>query len=102
MSSLVLSPKSWRSHLSGSGGIGQLRYTEPDNYINAVVRAGDQEGRRIGQLVMDEVRRWLVGHAIHNAPMTLTVVDINTAAIDLYRRCNFDLDREVEVLIRHF
>jgi len=83
-------------------GIALLRYTEPDNYINAVVRAGDQRGRYIGQLVMDDARRWLVTHDIHDAPMTLTVVDTNTAAIDLYRRCNSKLDREVEVLIRHF
>ncbi len=83
-------------------GIGLLRYTEPDNYINAVVRAGDQKRRRIGQLVMDEARRRLAIHPIHNAPMTLTVVDTNRAAIDLYRRCNFDLDREVVVLIRRF
>jgi ribosomal protein S18 acetylase RimI-like enzyme len=83
-------------------GIGLLRYTEPNNYINAVVRAGDQRGRRIGQLVMDEARRCLVTHAKSDAPMTLTVVDKNTAAIELYRRCNFDIDREVTVLIRHF
>jgi ribosomal protein S18 acetylase RimI-like enzyme len=83
-------------------GIGLLRFTEPNNYINAVVRAGDQRGRRIGQLVMDEARRCLVTHGKSDAPMTLTVVDTNTAATELYRRCNFDIDREVTVLIRHF
>lgn len=82
--------------------IGLLRYTEPNNYINAVVRAGGQKGRRIGQLVMDEARRCLVSQSTNDAPMSLTVVDTNTAAIELYRRCNFETDREVTVLIRHF
>lgn len=82
-------------------GIGLLRYTEPDNYINAVVRAGGQKGRGIGRLVMDEARRCLVTNGKYDAPMTLTVVDTNTAAIELYRRCNFEIDRQVTVLIRH-
>ncbi|WP_374308846.1 GNAT family N-acetyltransferase [Dongia sp.] len=83
-------------------GIGLLRYTEPDNYINAVVRAGGQKGRGIGRLVMDEARRCLVTNGRNDAPMTLTVVDTNAAAIELYRRCNFEIDREVAVLIRRF
>ena len=109
----VPKPEEIRRYLQQSGirariliesgqGIGLLRYTEPDNYINAVVRAGGQRGRRIGQLVMDEARRCLVTHAKSDAPMTLTVVDKNTAAIELYRRCNFAIEREVTVLIRHF
>ncbi len=83
-------------------GIGLLRYTEPDNYINAVVRASGQKGRGIGRLVMDEARRCLVTFGRNDAPMTLTVVDTNAAAIELYRRCNFEIDREVVVLIRRF
>ncbi|WP_374651696.1 GNAT family N-acetyltransferase [Dongia sp.] len=83
-------------------GIGLLRYTEPDNYINAVVRAGDQKGRGIGRLVMDEARRCLIANGNNDAPMTLSVVNTNTAAIELYRRCNFEIDREVAVLIRRF
>ena len=83
-------------------GIGLLRYTEPDNYINAVVRDGGQKGRGIGRLVMDEARRCLVMNGRNDAPMTLTVVDTNAAAIELYRRCNFEIDREVAVLIRYF
>ncbi|MDY0870326.1 GNAT family N-acetyltransferase [Dongia rigui] len=109
----VPKPEEIRRYLQQSGikariliengkGIGLLRYTEPNTYINAVVRAGDQKGRRIGQMVMDEARRCLVRQAENDAPMTLTVVDKNTAAIELYRRCNFDIDREVAVLIRHF
>nr|WP_298684395.1 GNAT family N-acetyltransferase [uncultured Dongia sp.] len=81
--------------------IGLLRYTEPDNYINAVVRAGGQSGRGIGRLIMDEARRCLTQNG-NAPPMTLTVVDTNTAAIELYRRCNFEIDREVTVLIRRF
>jgi ribosomal protein S18 acetylase RimI-like enzyme len=83
-------------------GIGLLRFTEPDNYINAVVRAGGQKGRGIGRLVMDEARRCLVMNGRNDAPMTLTVVDTNAAAVELYRRCNFEIDREVAVLIRRF
>ncbi|MBI2254012.1 MAG: hypothetical protein HYU58_05290 [Proteobacteria bacterium] len=88
--------------IEGGKGIGLLRYTEPSSYINAVVRAGGQKGRRIGQMVMDEARRCLVGGNRNAAPMTLTVVDVNTAAIELYRRCNFVVEQEVTVLIRHF
>lgn len=81
-------------------GIALLRYTEPDNYINAVVRAGGQEGRGLGRLVMDEARRCLVTQGNNKGPMRLTVVDTNTAAIELYRRCHFEIEREVPVLIR--
>jgi ribosomal protein S18 acetylase RimI-like enzyme len=109
----VPKPEEIRRYLQQSGirariliengkGIGLLRYTEPNAYINAVVRAGDQKGRRVGQLVMDEARRCLVTQSESEMPMTLSVVDTNTAAIELYRRCNFEIDREVPVLIRQF
>lgn len=109
----VPKPEEIRRYLQQSGirariliedgqGIGLLRYTEPDNYINAVVRSGEQKGRGIGRLVMDEARRRLVTHGTGGAPMTLTVVDTNTAAIELYRRCHFDVEKQVTVLIRHF
>lgn len=77
-------------------GIALLRYTEPRAYINAVVRAGDQRGRGIGQLIMDEARRCLGA----KRAMSLTVVDTNTAAIELYRRCNFEIERRLTVLSR--
>lgn len=83
-------------------GIGVLRYTLPDNYINAVVRAGDQKGRGIGQLIMDEARRRLHAAATDGPPMSLTVVNSNAAAVELYRRCNFEIDRDVAVLLRRF
>ena len=109
----VPKPEEIRRYLQQSGirarilieegkGIGLLRYTEPDNYINAVVRSGEQKGRGIGRLVMDEARRRLVTNGNNDAPMTLTVVDTNTAAIELYRRCNFEIEKKVTVLIRHF
>ncbi|WP_374383730.1 GNAT family N-acetyltransferase [Dongia sp.] len=78
-------------------GIGLLRYTEPRAYINAVVRAGSERGRGIGQLIMDEARRQLGD----KKPMRLTVVDTNTAAIELYRRCNFVVERRLPVLSRN-
>jgi ribosomal protein S18 acetylase RimI-like enzyme len=87
--------------VEGGRGIGILRMTEPDNYINAVVRADTEKGRGIGRLIMDEARRCLVTRGANDMPMTLTVVDKNTAAIDLYRRCGFEVDRKVAVLIRH-
>lgn len=83
-------------------GIGLLRYTEPENYINAVVRAGDAKGRGLGRLIMDEARRCLVTHGNNKGPMRLTVVDTNTAAIELYRRCHFEIEKEVPVLVRRF
>lgn len=82
-------------------GIALLRYTEPRTYINAVVRAAGQHGRGLGRLVMDEARRCLVTQRSNKAPMRLTVVDTNTAAIELYRRCRFEIERETPVLIRH-
>lgn len=83
-------------------GIGLLRYTKHNNYINAVVRAGDVKGQGVGQLIMDEARRHLTIDTDNDMPMTLSVVDTNTAAIKLYHRCNFHLERDVPVLIRHF
>jgi ribosomal protein S18 acetylase RimI-like enzyme len=83
-------------------GIALLRYTEPRTYINAVVRAAGCRGRGLGRLVMDEARRRLVTQGSHKAPMRLTVVDTNTAAIELYRRCRFEIETEMPVLIRRF
>ncbi|MBK8157486.1 MAG: GNAT family N-acetyltransferase [Rhodospirillaceae bacterium] len=88
--------------IEGRQAIGLLRYTNPNNYINAVVRAGGQRGRGIGRLIMDEARRCLVTYGKNPAPMSLTVVDTNTAAIELYRRCNFEIDKQMAVLIRRF
>lgn len=79
-----------------------LRYTEPENYINAVVRSAGQKGRGLGRLIMDEARRCLVTHGNNKGPMRLTVVDTNTAAIELYRRCHFEIEKEVPVLVRRF
>jgi ribosomal protein S18 acetylase RimI-like enzyme len=109
----VPAPDEIRRYLAQSGikarilvergrGIGLLRYTEPNSYINAVARDGSVRGRGLGRLIMDEARRCLVARGNHRAPMRLTVVNTNTAAIELYRRCHFEIEKEVAVLIRHF
>lgn len=107
----VPAPAEIRRYLAQSGirarilieagrGIGLLRYTEDKVYINAVVREASARGRGLGRIVMDEARRCLFTEGNRKAPMRLTVVDTNTAAIDLYRRCNFEIEKEVPVLIR--
>lgn len=77
-----------------------LRYTPRDSYINAVTRCSSRRGRGMGRLVMDEARRRLVTEMQPARSMTLTVVDTNTAAIELYRRCNFEIEKKVTVLMR--
>jgi ribosomal protein S18 acetylase RimI-like enzyme len=80
-------------------GTALLRYTPREFYINAVARDAVQRGRGLGPLIMDEARRRLL-HAHCSAAMRLTVVDTNTAAMDLYRRCNFEVEKMVAVLVR--
>ncbi|MBL8710017.1 MAG: GNAT family N-acetyltransferase [Rhodospirillaceae bacterium] len=89
-----------RALVADGRALAVLRMTPARRYIHAIARDPAWRGAGLGRLAMDEARSCLLATAPWQGSLELTVVDTNAAAMELYRRCGFIVNREMTVLNR--